>query len=181
MTASDTIRRRGTGSVTLGIFLVTLGVWFFLRNLGFDLPGLGELWPIFPCLAGAAFLISFVTSKNRDPGLVFPGTVGILVGLFFFTFTVGPLEWWRMEDYWPAFPLIAGLAFMTTWVAGRFRKSGLLVPAAAGLLAGVVGFSFTLGWLEGWVMPVIENGWPLVLVVMGLLMVFRGIASGLRA
>ena len=62
MTDSDTIRRRGGGSVTLGIFLVTLGVWFFLRNLGFDLPGLGELWPIFPCLAGAAFLIAFVTS-----------------------------------------------------------------------------------------------------------------------
>ncbi|MDP6581603.1 MAG: hypothetical protein QF681_13190 [Vicinamibacterales bacterium] len=161
------------------MFLVTLGVWFLIRNLGFDLPGLGELWPIFPCLAGAAFLISSITSKNPD--LAFPGTAGILVGLFFFIFTVGPLEWWRMEDYWPAFPLIAGSAFAATWVAGRFRESGLLVPAAVGLVVGVVGFSFTLGWLEGWVMPVIENGWPLVLVAIGLLMVLRAIVSGLRA
>ena len=181
MTDSDTIRRRRGGSVTFGIFLVTLGVWFFLRNLGFDPPGLGALWPIFPCLAGAAFLISFVTSKNRGPGLVFLGTVGLLVGLFFFTFTVGPLEWWRMEDYWPTFPLIVGLAFVATWVAGRCRESGLLVPAAVGLLVGVVGFSSTLDWLEEWVMPVIENFWPLILVAMGLLMVFRGIVSGLRA
>jgi len=86
-----------------------------------------------------------------------------------------------MEDYWPAFPLIAGLAFVATWVAGRFRESGLLVPVAVGLLAGVAGFSFTLGWLEEWVIPVIENSWPLVLVATGLLMVFRGLVSGLRA
>ena len=62
MPDSDTIRWRGRGSVTPGILLVALGVWFFLLNLGFDLPRLGELWPIFPCLAGATFLIAFVTS-----------------------------------------------------------------------------------------------------------------------
>ena len=181
MTDSETTRRRAGGSLTPGIILVTLGIWFFLRNLGFDLPGFGELWPIFPCLAGAFFLVAFFTGKDRGPGLVFPGTAAMLVGLFFFAFTLGPLEWWRMADYWPAFPFIGGLAFVATWVAGRFREPGLLVPAAVGVLVGVVGFSFTLGWLERWVMPVIENGWPLVLVAMGLLMVFRGIVSGLRA
>ena len=180
MTDSDVVRRRGRGSVILGIVLVTAGVWFFLRNLGVGLPGPAELWPVFPCLAGVAFLGSFVTSKNRSPGLVFLGTAGLLVGLFFFTFTVGPLQWWRMEDYWPAFPLIAGLSFVATWVAGRFREPGLLVPATVSLLAGVVGFSFTLGWFDVWVMPVLASGWPLVLVAMGLLMVFRGIVPRVR-
>ena len=85
-----------------------------------------------------------------------------------------------MQDYWPTFPLIVGLAFVATWAAGRCRATGLLVPAAVGLLVGGVGFSFTLDWLGGWVIPVIENGPPLVLVVMGLLMVFRGIVSGLK-
>jgi len=113
--------------------------------------------------------------------LVFPGTVGILVGLFFFTFTMRPLEWWQMADYWPAFLLIVGSAFVATWLAGRLRKPGLLVPGGLGLLVGVVGFSLTLGWLETWVAPVIANGWPLVLVAIGLFMVFRGIMSGLRA
>ena len=178
MTDPDTTRRQG-GSVLLGVFLVALGVWFLVRNLGFDLPSLGELWPIFPCLAGAAFFISSIARKN--PRLAFPGTAGVLGGLFFFSFTVGPLEWWRMEDYWPAFPLIAGLAVAATWGAGRFRESALLVPAAVGLVVGVVGFSFTLSWFEGWVTPVIENGWPLVLVAIALLMVFRAIVSGLKA
>ena len=181
MTDSSTIRRRAGGRVTLGMFLVILGGWFFLGNLGVDLPGLGELWPLLPCLAGAALLLAFGRSQNRGSALVFPGTAGLLVGLFFFSFTMGPLEWWQMADYWPAFPLIVGSAFMATWLAGRLRTPGLLVLGAIGLLVGVVGFSFTLGWLNMWVMPVLANGWPLVLVAMGLFMVFRAIMSGLRA
>jgi len=43
MTDSNTIRRRAGGRVTLGMFLVILGGWFFLGNLGVDLPVLGEL------------------------------------------------------------------------------------------------------------------------------------------
>lgn len=65
-------------------------------------------------------------------------------------------------------PLIGGLAFVATWIAGKCRESGLLVPAALNALAGVASFSFTLGWLEVWVLPVIENGWPLVLIAMAL-------------
>ena len=54
------------------------------------------------------------------------------------------------------------------------------MPGGLGLAVGVVGFSLTLGWLDTWVMPVIANGWPLVLIAIGLFMVFRGIMSGLR-
>ena len=166
--------RRPKGHLILGTVLVVVGTWIFLQNLGVNLPGLEEMWPILPCLAGAALLVSFFTGKDRGAGRVFLGTAGLLVGLFFFAFTLGPLGWWEMEVYWPAYPLIGGMAFLATWVAGRRRESGLLVPAALNAVAGVVGFSFTLGWLEMWVLPVIETGWPLVLIAMGLLIVFRG-------
>ena len=171
----DATHRRPQGHLTLGTVLVVVGTWIFLQNLGVNLPGLEEMWPILPCLAGAALLVSFFTGKDRGAGRVFLGTSGLLVGLFFFAFTLGPLEWWEMEVYWPAYPLMGGMAFLATWVAGRGRESGLIVPAALNAVAGVVGFSFTLGWLEMWVLPVIETGWPLVLIAIGLLIVFRGI------
>ena len=175
MTDVDPTRRHPQGHLALGTVLVVVGTWIFLQNLGVNLPGLEEMWPILPCLAGAALLVSFFTGKDRGPGRVFLGTSGLLVGLFFFAFTIGPLEWWEMEVYWPAYPLMGGVAFLATWVAGRCRESGPLVPAALNAVAGVVGFSFTLGWLEMWVLPVIETGWPLVLIAVGLLIVFRGI------
>lgn len=180
-TAETSTRSRGKGSLVVGFFLVGLGVWFFLHNLGFDLPHLGDLWPLFPALGGLAFLVSFVTGKGKDPGLVWPGTAGLLVGLFFFAFTLGPLEWWQMESYWPAFPLIGGLAFVATWVAGKLREPGLLVPGGIGLVAGVVGFSLTLGWFEWWLLPLVENGWPLALVALGAFMVIRGLLAARRA
>ena len=175
MTDMDTPPRRSRGHLTRGTILVVLGSWLFLQNLGVDLPGLEEMWPILPTLAGAALLVSFLTGKDRSPGLVFVGTAALLVGLFFFAFTLGPLGWERMDVYWPALPLIGGLAFLATWIAGRYRESGLLVPAALNAVAGVVGFAFTLGWVEAWVLPVIEGGWPLVLIAIGLLIVFRGV------
>ena len=102
MTDMDTPPRRSRGHLTRGTILVVLGSWLFLQNLGVDLPGLEEMWPILPTLAGAALLVSFLTGKDRSPGLVFVGTAALLVGLFFFAFTLGPLGWERMDVYWPA-------------------------------------------------------------------------------
>jgi hypothetical protein len=155
--------------------LIGLGAWFLLRKLGVPLPPLANLWPIFPFLGGVGFLGAFVTGKSRDPGVVWPGTAGALLGLFFFCITLGPLEWEDMGTWWPVFPLIGGLAFAATWAAGKFRERGLLVPAAIAIGTGLVGFVFTLGWLRRWLDPVLEFSWPLLLIVIGLALVLRSL------
>lgn len=163
------------GRLAVGLALLFLGLWFGLDRLGVDLPGLGELWPVFPFLAGLAFLVAFGVGGAEDPGLVFPGAAAVLVGLFFGVFSLGLLPWEEMVRLWPCFPLIAGLAFLCTWAAGRARQSGLLIPAALGLAVGAVGLALTYDLFTEWLVPVVDHAWPVALIALGVYLVWRSL------
>lgn len=156
-----------------GGILLAAGSWFLLQRLGVDLPNFfSALWPVFPFMFGAAFLVTYVTGEEKDPGLVWPGTFGVLIGSFFFLFSFGVLDWDRMGELWPTFPLIVGLSFVATWLAGSCRKAGLLVPALINLGVGVVGLGFTLGAIDRRTVNLL---WPLALVALGALMIARSL------
>ncbi len=147
---------------------MVLGFWFLADRLFGGLPGLDQLWPIFPTLAGVGMLLGFLLGGMKDPGRVFSGTVAFGVGLFFFLFTLGPLEWEQMGVLWPVFPLIVSIAFLWTWVAGLGRKPGLLVPAFINGTVGVLGLFFTLTPLSGFIGEWIATiGWPIILILVG--------------
>jgi hypothetical protein len=161
-------RRRERGGLTGGLILMALGFWFLADRVLDGLPGLDQLWPIFPTLVGVGLLIGFLLGGMRDPKKVFSGTITFGVGLFFFLFTLGPLEFDQMEVLWPVFPLIVSIAFFWTWVAGLGRKPGLLVPAFINGAVGVIGLAFTLtplaGFMGQWIATI---GWPIILIIVG--------------
>ncbi len=213
-----------------GLALIGMGLWLLADNLGFDLPGMGALWPIFPTLGGlaliynyftdrekdagvlvpgvggflvglfflvitlgplswgdldqwwpifplifaVAFIATFVFSKQHDAGLLVPGIGGLLVGIFFLLITLGPLRWREMDVLWPAFPLIAGVTFFSVWLANR-KDRGLLIPAGLGVAVGLVGFVFTLRILQ---VRLVERGWPVLLIVIGLALVLKSLIQG---
>ena len=159
--------------VLWGGILLAAGSWFLLERLGVDLPNFwSALWPLFPFMFGFAFLVTYVTSEEKDPGLVWPGTFGMLIGAFFFLFSLDIVEWDQMSELWPAFPLIVGLSFVATWFAGRCRKLQLLVPATINIAVGVVGLGFTLGLIDR---RTLNTLWPLALVAIGLFMIARSL------
>jgi hypothetical protein len=156
-----------------GGILLAAGTWFLLERLGIELPNFWSAsWPIFPFMFGLAFLVTFVASEQKDPGLVWPGTFGVLIGAFFFLFSLGAVEWDQMSELWPAFPLIVGLSFVATWFAGKCRKLQLLVPATINIAVGVVGLGFTLGLIDRRTFNLL---WPLALVALGLFMIVRSL------
>ena len=126
-----------------GIVLILVGLWFLLDRLGLDLPGIGQLWPVFPMLGGLALIAGYVLGRETDPGVLVPGVGGLLVGVFFLLITIGPLRWPDLEYLWPVFPLIGGVTFGVVWLASGRRNSGVLVPAGMGIAVGVVGLLFT--------------------------------------
>jgi hypothetical protein len=157
--------------------LVWIGVYFALAQLGVDVPGIEQVWPILPVIGGLFFYLGFLVNP-RAYGLVFPGTLFFLCGLFFLPFSLGLLEWESMERLWPVFPLIMGLAFVALWMANLGRVLGLLIPAGLFLSAGMVGLALTLTPLSGVVQTI---GWPIALLAAGgAVLMFTVVGLGLR-
>ena len=169
------------GVVVWGLIMIAVGGWFLLRTLGFRLPGLGQMWPIFPTLVGLSMFVGwlFTSDKRANHGVMIPATINFLVGLFFFGFTLGILPWSDMGILWPVFPLIVGIAFFVAWVFSLFSNWGLLIPAGITATVGIVGLGFTLS-IESGLFPWIMRFWPLALIALGVLVLFGGLLSSGR-
>lgn len=171
-------RSERSGVVVWGLIMIAVGGWFLLRTLGFRLPGMGQMWPIFPTLVGLSMFVGwlFGPDKRANHGVMIPATINLLVGLFFFAFTLGVFPWGWMGILWPVFPLIVGVAFFVAWACSLFSNWGLLIPAAITTTVGIVGLGFTLS-LESGLFAWVLRLWPLALIALGVLVLVGGLLS----
>jgi hypothetical protein len=137
------------------------------------------MWPIFPTLVGVGLFVGWLFTPDKDDayGMMIPATINLLVGLFFFTFTLGIFDWSAMAYLWPVFPLIVGISFFVAWVFSLFRVWGLLIPGGITATVGVVGLAFTLGAEAGYLQWVFKL-WPLALIGLGFLVLVGGLLGG---
>jgi hypothetical protein len=168
----------GRPSIGLAIVLILVGLFFLLNNVGVfdDLElSIDELWPGFLVLGGLAFWLQYLFGGTQDPGYVFVGTAALLLGLFFFLFTLnvelpfefenlrGPIDWDDSELLWPAYPIIGGIAFVILGIFGR--DGGALGVGLVAIAVGGIAFPFTLGRAEG--LEEIGRFWPVLLILIG--------------
>src|SRR6476620_5412229 len=127
------------GSLIGGLALIVLGLVFFAVEQGaFELDW-GMAWPFFGILAGLAMLVMALIADNprARAGWVFPGTIALLLGVFFLLTTNGILSWSDQGTLWPIYPLVVGLAFLAAYLASGFRMIGYLIPGAILSLVGL--------------------------------------------
>jgi hypothetical protein len=155
------------GAVIPGLLLIVLGGWLLAGALGVRLPGLEDVWPIFPLGFGLACLVQYLVEGRRNEGLVFTGVAGALVGAFFLSITLGSLTWGDLGRYWPVFVLIGGVAFLAQWLAKPAERE-LLIPAGLALLVGLVALLFTLNLLGTAIAAQAARLWPVALILAGL-------------
>ncbi len=155
------------GAILPGLFLIFLGGWFLAQNLKVPLPQIQNLWPAFPLVFGLAMLVRYFAEGRREDGLVFIGVTGALIGAFFFAFTLGPLEWGQMGDFWPVFVLIGSAAFFVQWLT-QPRNFGLLVPAVLTLGVGGVFLLANTNVLDQRMVEQVARFWPVLLILAGL-------------
>lgn len=100
---------RESGFVFVGLLATLLGLFFFGFSLGFwEWGNMRRLWPVFPLIAGIAFVALFVAERPRDAGPLGVGCAGIIVGVAGLGVTYGYVgaSIWRL---WPLLLILAGL------------------------------------------------------------------------
>lgn len=165
--------RDGLGAAWVGLGLIGLGIAFLLAQwIGWD-----RIWPILPLFGGLAFFGAYIGGGRKDGGLAFVGTAAILVGFFFFGFTLGFLAWEQMAQLWPVFVLIVGISFLVLFLAeGRGRDLGVLSIGCVAAIVGIAGLAITLGFVAG----DIVKYWPLLVILAGVVGLLGALFRGSR-
>ena len=163
------------GTVVPALFLILLGAYLLLKELGIGIPDWDAIWPVFPFAGGLALLGGYVFGERRDPGRVFLGVAATLVGLAFFFVTLGPLEYQDLGTWWPVFVLIGSVAFLAQWIAAGFRDWGAFFLALVAFVVGGAGLAITLELLGPETRELLPNLWPVLLILGGLMALLRGL------
>jgi hypothetical protein len=162
-------RQNNNSSVVAGVILIVLGLVFFGITQGAFNLDWGNFWPIFPMIGGAIVLFQALYAQNseRRAGLVLGGSIPFLIGVFFFSITLGLFSWSDMGILWPVFPLIVGVAFWAAYFVSGLRQRGYFIPAIVLTLVGMVFLGITLTSVG---YGILGKLWPLFLILAGVLL-----------
>ncbi|MBN2035427.1 MAG: hypothetical protein JW768_01675 [Chitinispirillaceae bacterium] len=145
--------RRVRSVFVLAVVLIIAGIALTLENIG-AISGASKLWPLFPLIVGAGFLMLFSERGRGDLALLFLGIVLVLCALFFFYLNYTT---WRMTaTLWPVFLGITGTGFLGMFMSSRVR---LFLYLGSGLIMLATVFFLVFG--------VSLHLWPLSLVAFG--------------
>jgi len=148
-----------------GAGLIVIGALFLLVSNNIWL-GWGNVWPLFPILAGMLFLRVYAGSKS--PEMLFGGVATLLMGVFLLLFSLNIFPWSRMDVLWPVIPGIAGAALLG--VAAQQRGTGSLMTGVIVILFAFLGLLHVTGVIDQRVIAPFVRLWPLVLVAAGIVL-----------
>ena len=165
MTPATAPRSSTRLALLAGAIAVTLGLWLLLDAFGVPVPSFGRYWPIFLIVGGLASLVDFLWlgGSARSAG---QAMLGIGLGLLLFSITLG---WTRLLTFWdwfPGVPLVLGLAFLTTWLAGGRRRGELLLVGIVFCVLGLLGFVAAYPVIRN-ILPSAQLLWALALLAGG--------------
>jgi hypothetical protein len=82
-----------------------------------------------------------------------------------------------LDRVWPVFPFAGGIALLGSYLTSRRQEHGLVFWGAALALSGLFLFLITLGDQD---YALLETGWPVFVVIVGISFLALWLAQGLR-
>lgn len=113
---------RDGGLVFVGVLAALIGLFFFGFSFGvWEWAQMADLWPVFPLIAGVAFLALFLAERPRDAGTLGVGCAALIVGAVGLAVTYGYLgaDIWRL---WPLLLVLAGVIGLVGALAQFLRR-----------------------------------------------------------
>lgn len=170
---------QSTKSYTPGVVLIATGFFLLLWQLGVLEVSVRELTPILLIALGCWFFYSAAAKKDR--GAVFPGTIFLVLGLFFAVRNYGlfafRVHFYDFSEYWPVFLIAFGLGFLVMFFV-KPEDWGVLIPGSVLLFFGLVFLMRTVNyfyWRD------VIRFWPLILIVIGISIIVSGLKHNSRS
>lgn len=150
-------------SVIAGIILILLGLFFLLRQMDVAYFDQISIWPLILIALGLFFIFTSIFDYRRDGGM-FPGVILFGIGFHFLGNELFP-EYW--PNHWAVYTYIVSIAFFAQFFLTRQKAN--LVPAFVLLAVSL----FSTVWSDYWRDIPWEYVWPALLIVGGLIIIFR--------
>nr|WP_208379584.1 DUF5668 domain-containing protein [Alkalibacillus almallahensis] len=151
----------------LAITLIGFGLYFLIQQ--YDIPILSQFgnWPSILVILGVAFLFSAYGNNQHDN--ILPGIILFGLGVHFHLLQ-HQVNW---IDHWGMYTLIIGIAFILR--AQKKRQGtiiGIIFIVISFLALSAFAMPTWLGWLDV-VFNMIEQFWPILLIIIGFVMLFK--------
>ena len=162
-------------SIVPGIILIIIGGLIILNKYDLFEFRFRNIFPYALVAFGVWFIYKLLVRGQR--GAAFPAAFFTLLGLFFLLRRHSHLFWrlYDVEEFWPVFLLILGLAFLVQFIV-RPKDWGLLIPSVIFLAIGSAFLLRNLGWYYFYNFHYyIEQYWPAVLILLGVLLIFTNL------
>jgi hypothetical protein len=154
-------RRDGRGGVSwLGVLLVLLGVAFLINQVNREI----SFTSMFLMALGLAFAAAWIVGGWRSATV--PALVLLALGISRLAFDLDLV----VGSGWT--PLALGIAFLIAWAVSPFQRKRRDWALWVGLILGIYGFAQVSSVLVPGV-PDLPWLWPVVLIVIGVLLLFR--------
>lgn len=162
-------------SILPGIILIIIGALILVHKLDIYHFYWRDIYPIVFIVLGVWFFVG-VFAKNQK-GLAFPGTLFLLLGIFFFLRNNVFHFHWYWDEFWPIFLIIFGLAFVVQFFLNP-KDWGLLIPGGIFLFLGVGFFARIMRWYIPFDFEYyIEKYWPVILIVIGISIIISSLTK----
>ncbi len=129
-------RLRSIDRLLAPLFLIALGAWFLVRNLGVALPNFFAFWPLLIVFGGLWSIITWFANRDieRNAGRLWLGLMGMFTGVVCLAFSLGTelsaftwnerrIDWSLISFVWPAFNIAAGVAWLIQYAAEGLRRN----------------------------------------------------------
>ena len=151
-----------------GIVLIIIGAVILIHKMDILRFGWYELYPLLLLGLGIWFFVKVFVKKQI--GSAFPGSLFLLLGLFFLLRNFDILDLGFYYDIWPIFLLILGVSFVVQYIF-KPQDWGLLIPAGIFLFFGFGYLARNMHWHRLFpfeMTRLLEQYWPLALILIGI-------------
>ena len=160
------------GSFVPGIVLISIGLYFLLRQFIESFTIWERIYPVLILLVSGFLLWDY--SKKNNPRILFWGVFFLCTGAFFILRNYDLIPYLYFDEYWPVFLIALGFSFIIRFIAEP-RDWGVLIPGTILLFIGLRSMTdafHSAFWDWDYYM---DDLWPAILIVIGLGIIISGL------